>query len=115
MTVPDPDHEQLPTGRQLQVDLANARELAAQHGAPETISAADALTWAVIEGIPVPPAVTADDIRASIYRNDTAADAWLDSNRVNGHPTLAMVPLPDGRVVGILDLRPALERARGQS
>jgi len=63
--------------------------------------------------IPVDGAVAADDTYASIYRDDAAAEAWMDSNMENhGYPTLARVTLPDGRVVGILDLRPALDRAR---
>jgi len=66
--------------------------------------------------VPVDPTVTADDVYASVYRDQAAADAWADANLVhNGHPTLAKVPLPDGRVIGILDLRPALRRARGES
>lgn len=95
---------------------ARQARLAGQYGMPETISGADALALARTALVPVDPGVTADDIHASIYRDDTAADAWAESNRVhNGHPTLAKVPLPDGRVVGILDLRPALERARREA
>ena len=100
--------------------------LAAQHGMPEHISNADALAMArtALTGKAEPDSavyrlagVTADDwIFASIYRDAAAADAWLESNLEHyGHPALARVPLPDGRVVGILDLRPALERARREA
>lgn len=83
----------------------------AAYGEPEHISGANALALAAAALTSVDPAVTLDDIVAHIYRDNTAADGWLDSNRLNhGHPTLAKVPLPDGRVLGILDLRPALQR-----
>jgi hypothetical protein len=90
--------------------------LIAEHGMPEHISPSDALALAATALIPTPAGITADDVYASIYRDTPAADAWLESNRVHhGHPELARVPLPDGRVVGILDLRPSLERARRES
>jgi hypothetical protein len=86
----------------------------AQHGMPEQVSAADALALASAAGVPIDPTATAGDTWASIYRDHAVADAWLESNRVHhGHPTLAKVPLPDGRVIGILDLRPAMERMTG--
>jgi hypothetical protein len=86
--------------------------LAAQWGTPERISGADALDAARAARAGISPYVAADDVYASIYRDDAAADAWLESNRVHqGHPALARVPLPDGRVIGILDLRPALRAA----
>jgi hypothetical protein len=90
--------------------------MAAQYGMPEHIAGADALALARNTQVPVDPAVTADDVYASIYRDDEAADVWAESNRLHhGHPTLGKVPLPDGRVVGILDLRPAMKRAREES
>lgn len=93
---------------------ARRARLAGQYGMPEQISNADALELARTAQVGISPYLRADDwIYASIYRDDAAADAWLESNRVHhGHPTLARVPLPDGRVVGILDLRAELERAR---
>jgi hypothetical protein len=95
---------------------ARRSRLAGQHGTPESISASDALALAMTALVPVDPTATADDVYASVYRDQAAADAWLESNLTcNGHPTFAKVPLPDGRVVGILDLRPALRRAREES
>lgn len=92
---------------------ARQAQLAAEHGMPEHISSADALALARTALVPVDASVTANDIYASIYRDDTAADAWMESNRIHhGHPALAKVPLPDGRMVGILDLRPALAKLR---
>lgn len=90
--------------------------LTAEHGTPVHVAESDALAQAAAARIRVDPAATANDVYASIYRDAAAAGAWVESDRVfHGHPVLAMVPLPDGRVIGILDLRPALERARGQS
>jgi hypothetical protein len=87
-----------------------------RYGTPESISGSDALAMAMTALIPVDPTVTADDIWAAVYRDDTAADGWAEANLTyNGHPTLAKVPLPDGRVVGILDLRPALQCAREET
>ncbi len=92
---------------------ARRDRLAAQHGMPERISNADALALARTALVPVEAGVTADDwIYASIYRDEAAADAWLASNlEHHGYPALARVPLPDGRVVGILDLRAEMEKA----
>jgi hypothetical protein len=97
-------------------DARQAR-LIGQHGMPEPISNADALALARTAHVAISPYVTADDwIFASIYRDEAAADAWLESNLEHyGHPTLARVPLPDGRVVGILDLRPSLKRAKEEN
>lgn len=101
-------------------EVANRRArryyLAAKHGGmPESISPSDALALAATAGVPLDSAATADDVWASIYPNEAAADAWGESNLVNnGHPTLAKVPLPDGRVVGILDLRPEMEKSRAR-
>jgi hypothetical protein len=90
---------------------ARRAALAAEHGRPEPLAGSDALALARAAGVPVDPQVTSGDIYASIYRDDAAADAWAESNLTHyGHPQLAKVPLPDGRVVGILDLRPALEK-----
>ena len=89
--------------------------LAARHGMPERISNSDALAAVRNAGADVSPYAAADDwIHASIYRDAAAADAWMESNRVHhGHTTMARAPLPDGRVVGILDLRAALKDHRG--
>jgi len=114
MTAPDPEE----TALLAEIAEAKARRaaLTLEHGKPESIAASDALALARTALVPVDPAVTADDVFASIYRDDAAADAWAESNRVHyGHPVLAKVPLPDGRVVGILDLRPALERSRREA
>ncbi len=108
MAADDPGHE------------ARQARLIEQHGMPEAISAADALALArtALTGKAEPDSavyrlagVKAGDIHASIYRDPAAADAWLESNLIYyGHPALARVPLPDGRVAGILDLRPSLKR-----
>jgi hypothetical protein len=117
MTEPDPERKV----RLAEIAEHHARRerLASQYGMPEPIRASTALALArnasaltVVEAA-TSAYVNADDVHASIYRDDAAADAWLESNLVhNGHPVLAKVPLPDGRVVGIMDLRPALKRAR---
>lgn len=94
---------------------ARRAALTMEHGKPGHLSPSDALALAKTAGVPVDPRVTADDVFAGVYRDEAAADAWAESNRVHyGHPSLAKVPLPDGRVVGILDLRPALERSRNE-
>ena len=98
---------------EIEAHLARRADLLEHHGLPEPIAAASALAMARQSLVPVEVGVTADDTYSSIYRDEAAADAWLDSNLENrGYPTLARFPLPDGRVVGILDLRPALDRAR---
>ncbi len=110
----DPERE----ARLAEIAERHARRdrLAAQHGMPEHVSASDALALARTALVPVDPAVTADDVYASIYRDEAAADAWAESDLTHhGHPTLAKVPLPDGRVAGILDLRPAMERIRREA
>lgn len=117
----DPDREE-----RLAEQHARWARLVEQHGMPERISNADALALArtALIGKAEPDSavyrlagVTADDwIHASIYRDEAAADAWLESNLAyHGHPALARAPLPDGRVVGILDLRAELERARREA
>jgi hypothetical protein len=109
MTGPDPGRE----ARTAEVTAATERRarLTAEHGRPEHVSGPDALALAEGAGVPVDPRVTAGDVLACIYRDEAAADAWAESNMTHyGHPLLAKVPLPDGRVVGILDLRPALEK-----
>ena len=98
---------------ELDQHLARRADLIGHHGLPEPIGAAKALALAMAARVPVDPAVAADDTYSSIYRDAVAAEAWMDSNlENNGYPALARVALPDGRVVGILDLRPALDRAR---
>jgi len=88
---------------------ARRNALAALHGIPEVIDPTDALELA---GITV---VTADEVYASVYRDAAAADAWMGANLTQyGHPALARVPLADGRVIGILDLRPALRKLEGR-
>ena len=78
--------------------------------------APDALALARAALVPVDPTAAADDIYASIYRDEAAADAWLASNlEHNGYPALARVPLPDGRVVGILDLRTGMKHAKEEN
>ena len=93
---------------------ARRARLTETYGKPEHIGESDALALAMAAGaLPIFPAVDPDDVVAHIYRDEAAADGWLDSNRLNhGHPTLAKVPLGDGRVIGILDLRPAVKRAQ---
>jgi hypothetical protein len=101
------------TGDPLAGHDARRDRLIEQYGMPERIAASDALALARTALVPVDLAATADDVYASIYRDDAAADGWLASNLEHyGHPALAKVPLPDGRVVGILDLRPSLKRMK---
>jgi hypothetical protein len=108
----DPEFAEWLAGLDDEQKVRRAR-LTGQYGEPESIAPSDALALAATARVPVDPTATADDIWASIYRDDAAADGWLESNRVHhGHPTLAKVPLPDGRVVGILDLRPELRKSR---
>jgi len=91
-------------------------QLTERHGKPVHYPEADALALANAAGIPVDPTAVPDDLYASVYRDDEAAAAWLESNMTHqGHPAFAKVPLPDGRVVGILDLRPAMARAREET
>jgi len=98
---------------ELDAILAHRADLRERHGLPEPIAASRALALAWASDVAVDPAVTAGDVYGGIYRDMPAAEAWLDSDLENhGYPTLARVTLPDGRVVGILDLRPALDRAR---
>lgn|ERR1700722_6503270 len=112
----EPDLEREARLAEIAERKARQARLIEQYGMPETIAAADALALARAALVPLleaDPGVTADDIHASIYRDSDAARAWLESNLAHhGHPTLARVPLPDGRVVGILDLRPVLERMK---
>ena len=87
---------------------ARRDRLIEQHGVPERIDLDAALGM-----IGRPAGVTPDDVWASIYRDAAAADAWLGSNlEHHGHPTLGRHQLPDGRVVGVLDLRPQLAAVR---
>lgn len=107
MTRPDPERE----AQQAQMAAHKARRarLIRQHGEPEGISAEEALGLARAARGDGGPDVAAVDVYASVYRDEAAAAAWAKSNLIHhGHPTLAAVPLPDGRVAGILDLRPAL-------
>jgi len=98
---------------EIEAHLARRADLLEHHGLPEPIDRYRAMALAQDALTPVDPGVAADDTYSSIYRDGAAADAWLDSNlENNGYPTLARVPLPDGRVVGILDLRSAMGRAR---
>lgn len=95
---------------------ARTARLAARYGRPEHVCTAYARKLAAAAQVPVDPSVEPDDIWASIYRDAASADAYAESNLTHhGHPTLAKVPLPDGRVLGILDLRPSLERARREA
>jgi hypothetical protein len=97
-------------------DKARQERLIAEHGDPESIGPSDALALAATGLVPIAADVTSDDIWASIYRDTPAADAWMNANLVHhGHPELERAPLPDGRVVGILDLRPSLERSRREA
>jgi hypothetical protein len=114
MTTDDPDRD----ARLAEITERKARRarLIGQYGKPEHISASDALALARTALIPVDADVTADDIYASILRDNVAADGWEESDLVhNGVPALARVSLPDGRVVSILDLRPSLEKARREA
>jgi len=93
---------------------ARQAALTEEHGTPVRIAKADALGLALKAGGEHPERwPPADQVIAHIYRDPAAADAWLGSNlEHNGVPTLARFALPDGRVVGILDLRLALGTAK---
>lgn len=87
--------------------------MAARYGRPETVRPYDALLMAMNAPQPVTLHVSGNEVHASIYRDQAAADAYAAANlEYHGHPTLAQVTLADGRVLGILNLRPALKAAR---
>jgi hypothetical protein len=83
------------------------------YGEPERIDPSDALAQAVAALIPLPvPVPSPQDVWASVCRDQESAQAWAAGNlRHHGHPVTAYVPLADGRVIYILDLRPALAAA----
>lgn len=84
------------------------------HGMPKPIAGDDALMLARDRTAGISPCVRAAEVYASIYRDQAAADAWLASNlEHHGHPAIGTVLMDDGRVIGILDLRPALARSAG--
>lgn len=87
------------------------RQLEAEHGKPVMLCSTDALALASTSVLDL-SGVKPNDLVAHIYRDAAAADAWLGSNsEMHGHPTLFRIGLPDGRVIGALDLRPAMKRA----
>jgi len=88
-------------------DHARRAELISRYGKPGQGSKAEAVERLSLD-------VSPDDIYVGLYRDQMAADGWLAANlEDHGHPSLGSYPLEDGRVVGVLDLRPALRRARG--
>lgn len=90
---------------------ARKARLEERYGVPENIAASDALRLLGITYV-----TDAADFIGHIYRDQEAADGWLASNlEHHGHPALGTAPLPDGRVVGILDLRPSMARAREEA
>ena len=83
---------------------------------PERISNADALAAAATAHVPPKGGGLYPDpddwIVAHIYRDNVAADGWLASNTEHhGHTELLRVPLPDGRVILIMDLRESYRKA----
>jgi hypothetical protein len=95
---------------------ARRAALIERYGEPKPLGAADALALAAASGVHIDASVTAYQVHASLYRDAAQADAWLASNLEHyGHPTLARATLPDGRVVGILDMRPAIARAEQEA
>jgi hypothetical protein len=89
--------------------VINPDELAEQYGKPVNVRPYDALVMAMNAPQPVTLHINGTDILARTYRDPEAADAWLAQA---DHPVLATVPLADGTVLGILDLRPALRAAK---
>ncbi len=80
-----------------------------RYGKPEQVS--ELAAWELLHPDDVSPA----EICAFRYRDQEAADAYAASNLEHyGHPSLGTVRLEDGTVIGVLDLRPALRRARGE-
>lgn len=108
------DEERAARLAEIEQRKARQRELIERYGMPVPIAGPDALAKAFLARVEYDVTALASDVFASIYRDAEAADAWLAANlEHNGHPALARVPLPDGRVIGILDLRPAVSRAAG--
>lgn len=92
--------------------------LEAEFGKPEIISNADAIAAAKAAQVSLPYMPLSHDawIIAHIYRDVAAWEGWLASNTEHyGHTELVRVPLPDGRVIGILDLRASMPKAEEAS
>ena len=91
-------------------------EMTARYGTPEQAGDRVALALARTVGVPLDPALAEDGwLYAGIYRDEAAANAWMESNRArHGYQVLAKVPQADGRVVGIYDLRGPENRRRVQ-
>lgn len=85
-------------------------ELREHHGTPESVRSYDALLIAMNHHVTLH--VNGPDVIAYYYRDRAAAEAYAASNTEhNNAPSLAIIDLPDGRALGITDLRPALTAA----
>ena len=101
---------------------ARRERLTAEHGKPVHIDAADALalfatggqhTRGVYRSVRRSPARTYTPASTGTRQQPTrgCSPTWSTTATPNWHAS----PLPDGRIVGILDLRPALEKARREA
>lgn len=109
MTADDPGRE----ARLAEIAEQKARtaSLESRFGHPENIPSSDALRL-LMPGVNV-SGIDPDDVIGHIYRDREAADGWLASNlEHHGHPAIGTAVMADGRVVGVLNLRPSLDRAR---
>lgn len=81
--------------------------LAAEYGKP-----APAEPGAALRLLGLRHQVHPRDVRAHVYRDQPAADAWAAANRdLHGYPFLGTAPCAGG-ITGVIDLRPSL-RAHG--
>ncbi len=88
--------------------LTRRAALIEAHGKPKHLAASDAIALARATIDSPDPA----QLHASLYRDAAQADAWMSSTAEHyGHSVLFRATLPDGQVIGVYDLRPALARA----
>lgn len=86
--------------------VLRGRALRARWGKPQSFDTAEALRIAGLAGL-----VDEGDVVAYRYPSEKAFRAFAASNLArHGHPSIGPFPVLGG-VVGIVDLRPALEKA----
>ena len=84
----------------------SSTELIYTYGQPEVFDTAEALRLLALD-----EAIHPHDAIACTYPSQEAADAFDATNQVvHGHPPTLHLTLADGRVLGLIDLRPALAR-----